>query len=415
MGEESRVDVLECLSAPEMRANPYPFLHWLRENEPLHRTNAGFYLLSRHAHAQWALQNTGGKLTVPDLESLRRQFPQAERHRSIAIMVEAFDSKHDPAYTGLRKLMSRDLTVKAVEGLRESIRVKCERYLDAITEPLNDGEAVDFHRAVSQPLTLEVFADLFGVPAADRDRLAGDVVEVMAALESTDEATLDSADAAAERVEAYFREQIAERRRSPGDDLLSALVAAHDAAPDRRPDDRLLLGLLWVMWMTGFDSTAAGMDRALQALLDNPDQLHWLRQGWDEAAAFVEEALRHDGVVLFTPIPRVATTDIDFDGHTLPAGAPVRMVLAAANRDPAVFADPDRFDPSRNNNPTLSMGYGMYYCNGSSLVRTEINIMLTMLHRRFPKLVPAGDPVWTRAVGIAIGTRGVEHLPIRVA
>ncbi|RBQ15300.1 cytochrome [Spongiactinospora rosea] len=407
------VDVLQRLAAPEERANPYPFLHWLRENEPVHLTTAGFYLLSRHGNVQWALQNTGNALTVPGREDLRHQFPQADRHRAVAIQLDAFASKHESAYTGLRKLMSRDLSVKNVEGLQADISAKCERLLDAITERLRDGEVVDFHETVSRPLTIEVFADLFSVPEDVRDRLSSDVVEVMAALEARDEDTLNSADAAAERVEAYFREEIEQRRRAPGDDLLSTLVTAHDGTA-RPGDDRLMLGLLWVMWMTGYDSTAAGIDRGLQAMLDHPDQLYWLRGSYDEAAAFVEEALRHDGVVLFTPIPRVATTDIEFDGHTLPKGAPVRMVLAAANRDPEVFSDPDRFDPGRNHNATLSMGYGMYYCNGAALVRTEMNILLTMMHRRFPQLSAAGEPVWTQAVGTAIGTRGVDHLPIRL-
>jgi cytochrome P450 len=213
-------------------------------------------------------------------------------------------------------------------------------------------------------------------------------------------------------VESYFRELLDDRRRSPRDDLITALVAAHDEMD--HPDDRLILGLLWVLWMTGFDSSAAGLDRGLQAMLDHPDQLHWLRGGDEQAAAFVEEVLRYDSVILFTPIPRIAARDIEFGDRVLPAGAMARMVIAAANRDPSVFPDPDRFDPSRDNKPTLSMGYGPYYCNGAALVRAEMSIVLTMIHERFPDLVAAGDPVWTEAIGTANGIRGVDHLPIRM-
>jgi cytochrome P450 len=377
----------------------------------VHRTEAGFFLLSRHADAQWALGSTGDALLVPEREDLARQFPAAAEHPAIKVALDVFGVMTRQGYTELRRMMSRDLARTRVSALGEGIRTKSARLVDAVAERLHDGEVVDFHQEVSRPLTFEVFADLFGIEGEDRSSVAADVLEVAAALEAVGEDALKSADAASERVEAYFRELVADRRRSPRDDLITALVAAHDEM--ERPDDRLVLGLLWVMWMTGFDSSAAGLDRGMQAMLDHPDQLEWLGAGEDEAAAFVEEVLRYDSVILFTPIPRIASRDIEFGEDVLPAGSTVRMVIAAANRDPAVFPDPDSFDPSRDNKPTLAMGYGMYYCNGAALVRTEMSIVLSMIHQRFPHLVAAGEPVWTEAIGAANGIRGVDHLPIR--
>jgi cytochrome P450 len=408
----SAVNVLERLAAPDLRGNPYPLLHWLRENEPVHLTEAGFFLLSRHADVQWALGSTGDALVVPDRADLARQFPGAAGHPVLEVALDIFAAMRRPGYAALRRMMSRDLARARVAGVGDSIRIKSARLIDGVAERLLDGEAIDFHQEVSRPLTLGVFADLFGVQREHRDSIAADVVEVAAALEGVTEDALNSADAASERVEAYFRELIADRRRSPRDDLMTALVATHDEDVERQ-DDRLILGLFWVMWMTGYDSSAAGLDRGLQAILDHPDQLHWLRGDDDRTAAFVEEVLRYDGVILFTPIPRVATRDIEFGGHMLPAGSTVRMVLAAANRDPSVFPDPDRFDPSRDNKATLSMGYGMYYCNGAALVRAEMSIVLAMIHERFPDLVAADDAVWTEAIGTANGIRGVDHLRIR--
>jgi cytochrome P450 len=406
------VDVLERLAAPESRGNPYPLLRWLRENEPVHRTAAGFFLVSRHADVQWALSRTGDALVVPDREDLARQFPGAADHAALEVALDIFGAMRRPGYAALRRMMSRDLARTRVSRVGESIRIKSSRLIDGIAERLSDGEVVDFHREVSRPLTFEVFADLFGVDGEDREGIAADVLETASAVEAVSEAALKSADAASERVQAYFRGLIDDRRRSPRDDLMTALVAAHDEDAERL-DDRLIQGLLWVLWLTGFDSSAAGLDRGLQAILDHPDQLHWLRGGEERAAAFVEEVLRHDSVILFTPIPRIAITDIEFGGHVLPAGSMVRMAIAAADRDPSVFADPDRFDPARDNRPTLSMGYGAYYCNGAALVRAEMSIVLTMLHQRCPGLVAAGEPVWTEAIGTANGIRGVEHLPIR--
>jgi cytochrome P450 len=406
------VNVLERLAAPQARGNPYPLLRWLRENEPVHRTEAGFFLVSRHADAQWALGSTGDALVVPAREDLARQFPSAAGHPAMEVALDGFAAKTRPGYTALRRMMSRDLARSRVSGVGESIRVKSARLIDQVAERLHDGEVVDFHREVSRPLTFGVFAELFGVDGEDRDGVAADVLEVAAGLEAVSADALKSADAASERVESYFRELLDDRRRSPRDDLITALVAAHDEMD--HPDDRLILGLLWVLWMTGFDSSAAGLDRGLQAMLDHPDQLHWLRGGDEQAAAFVEEVLRYDSVILFTPIPRIAARDIEFGDRVLPAGAMARMVIAAANRDPSVFPDPDRFDPSRDNKPTLSMGYGPYYCNGAALVRAEMSIVLTMIHERFPDLVAAGNPVWTEAIGTANGIRGVDHLPIRM-
>nr|AKG47165.1 HysX2 [uncultured bacterium] len=412
MSESSGVDVLERLAAPESRGNPYPLLRWLRENEPVHRTAAGFFLVSRHADAHWSLSRTGDALVVPDREDLARQFPAAADHPAMKVALDGFAAKARSGYTELRRMMSRDLARSRVAQVGESIRVKSAQLIDGIAERLNDGEAVDFHQEVSRPLTFEVFAELFGVNGDERYGVAADVLEVAAGLETVDEEALKSADAASERVESYFRGLIADRRRSPRDDLMTALVAAHDTDL-QRPDDKLILGLLWVLWMTGFDSSAAAMDRGMQAMLDHPDELHWLRGDHQQAAAFVEEVLRYDSVILFTPIPRIAARDIEFGDRVLPAGAMARMVIAAANRDPSVFPDPDRFDPSRDNKPTLSMGYGPYYCNGAALVRAEMSIVLTMVHERFPDLVAAGEPVWTEAIGAANGVRGVDHLPIR--
>jgi cytochrome P450 len=412
MSESSGMGVLERLAQPEFRGNPYPLLRWLRENEPVHRTEAGFFLVSRHADAQWALSRTGDALVVPGREEMAQHFPGADDHAAIETALEIFGAMLRPGYAALRRMMSRDLARSRVARVGESIRLKCAQLIDGVAERLDDGDVVDFHREVSRPLTLVVFGELFGIDEAERDGVAADVLATACALEAVTADALKAADAASERVESYFRGLVADRRRSPRDDLMTALVAAHDEDVERR-DDRLVLGLLWVLWLTGFDSSAAGLDRGMQVMLDHPDQPSWLRGDDQQAAAFVEEVLRYDSVILFTPIPRIAARDIEFGDRVLPAGAMTRLVIAAANRDPSVFPDPDRFDPARDNKPTLSMGYGPYYCNGAALVRVEMSIALKMIHERFPDLVAAGEPVWTEAIGTANGIRGVEELPIR--
>jgi cytochrome P450 len=190
--------------------------------------------------------------------------------------------------------------------------------------------------------------------------------------------------------------------------MISRLVKVHDSyAPD---DDRLLIAILWIMWMTGYESTIAGIDRGMQSYLDNEEYRDWLAGDEPRVQSFVEETLRHDGVVLYTPIPRIALDDVDMSDTTIPAGSSVRMLLASANRDPQVFPDPDRFDPTRNTHRMLNMGYGMFHCSGAALGRAEMAITLTGLKSRFPTLTAADTPTWSDI----IETRCVTRLPARL-
>jgi cytochrome P450 len=400
--------VLAELERPEHHADPYPVLDRLRESEPLHRTNDGFYLVSGHADARLLLRGTGTLFVAPDLETLTNASPDFLGNKVNAMMLDTVLMKAPPEHTRLRALVSRDFTARRIEALGERITGICAELLDAVAEPLSDGAVVDLHGALSKPLAVRVFAELFGVPDADRELLVTAAAEVVGPFEGASAGQLAVADQATRLLAGYFHALIGRRRREPGADLISALVRVHDGDPDRLDDDELV-AMLWLLWLDGFENTANAIDSALQALLRHPEQRSWLRGDLRGAVAFTNEVMRHDGTVVFASgIPRIAVREVEFDGGAVPAGADVRPVFAAANRDPSVFEDPGRFDPARDTSGALGFGLGIHHCLGAAFARSQITICLRAVHARFPTLVAAGEATWSRV----LPQRSVDWLPV---
>lgn len=384
------MDVLKTFSTPEFRRDPYPFLRWLRENEPVHQTSAGFYLVTRHADAALVQKGTGGLFRSPDRARIAEQYAGALRHPSMAFRLDAMLLKNPPEHTRLRRLVARDFTPKRVAGLTGRIGELCDDLLDDIAEPLRRGEVVDLHTRLSAQLTLSVIAELIGVPESDRGWLAPAVTDFVAALGSMSEDLLAVADQHTTMLQEYFHKLIDDRRRNPASDLVSALAQGDES--DRLTDDEVV-SMLLTLWIAGFETTAAGIDHAVLAMINNPGQRHWITED-----AFTDEVLRHSGPGLFTPVPRIATEPVLLSGIVLPAGSDVRPMFAAANRDPDAFPDPDVFDPSRDTSAALAFGHGIHHCLGMFLARAEIRVALTRLHARFPDLTLAGEPTWGTAL-----------------
>lgn len=280
------VDALILLSSPEAARDPYPVLARLREEEPVHRTPAGFWLVSRHADAQALL--AGDALRAPE------QLPAAGGHASLAMRLDTMLLKDGAEHARLRRLVARDFTPRRVEGLRARMAAICDRLLDTVAAELHDGGESDLHRSLSVPFTLQVFSELLGVPEGDRAELAECVQDIVAAFGSGRPDQLAVADARTEHLTGYFRELAAARAAEPQDDLVSALVRARDDDPDRLAE-RELLATLWALWIVGFETTAAALDHGVLALLAHPELP--LDDG------FVAEVLRWSGPALFSSIP----------------------------------------------------------------------------------------------------------------
>jgi cytochrome P450 len=308
-----------------------------------------------------------------------------------------------PDHTRLRRLVSKAFTPSRVESLEPRVAALTDELLDAFP---HDGQ-VEFMESFAQPLPVLVISELLGLPAADRDRLKrwSDGVALLLDPFPAPAAVRDFEKSVAE-LDRYLRDHFEERRRRPTTDLIGALVAARDG-DDALSDDELF-SMVVLLLAAGHETTTNLLGNAVVALTRHPDQRPYLDQGPAALANAVEELLRFDPPVQRTS--RVATVAVEVGGAELVAGDLAFLVIAAANRDPAVFESPERLDLGRANaRDHLSFGHGIHHCLGAPLARLEARVGLSRLYRRFPRLAADLDAVSWR---MSIVLRGPERLPV---
>lgn len=266
------------------------------------------------------------------------------------------------------------------------------------------ADEVDFIDAFAFPLPVNVIGELLGVPAADRTQFQSLVRDWTQVLEVISPDVMSRADPAAANIREYLAGLAAERRRTPTEDLLGALVAIEQTG-DRLTEDELLT-MAALLFAAGFETTTNLLANGLVALLDNPDQADLLRERSELAQPAVEELLRYDSPVQI--VSRVVAEPVDLGGVTVQAGERVVAYIGAGNRDPQRFPDPDRLDLTRSDNAPLSFGGGIHYCLGAPLARLEAQAALPALVRRFPKLTLAGPPERRDSLTI----KGFVRLPV---
>ena len=304
-----------------------------------------------------------------------------------------------PDHTRLRNLVGRAFTPRRVTALRPAVQRVADELLDAM-EPARSGDAIADYAA---PLAAAVICDLLGVPVEGRAGIRGWVGTLTAVGDPAGVAT------AIGEVSAYLVELIATKRQTRGEDLLSALVAARDDRGGLTEDE--LLSLAFLLIGAGFENSVNLIANGLVLLLRHPEQLRAVRRSPASVEEAVEEFLRFDPPAPLA-IRRFPTEDLTIGGVTIPAGAPVLLSIAAANRDPARFRFPERLDVRRADNPHLSFGQGIHYCVGAPLARIEAAVGLGTLLRRLPGLalaVPADDLRWRPSFRV----RGLLELPVR--
>ena len=313
----------------------------------------------------------------------------------------------------MRALIAQVFTPRRVAALRPAIEDAVGSLLDRLAAAGAGGRPVDFMAEFAYQLPVTVICELLGVPAADRDRfrpLAADLTEVLELSGNSSDPGPATA-AAARDLTRYFTALIAERRAGPRDDLIGALVAARDAGDGRLSEQELLANLV-VLLVAGFETTTNLLGNGLAILLQRPELTAALRSGDVAMSGFIEEVLRYDSPV------QVTTRQAREENLTV-AGLPVAkdstliMLIGAANRDPARFPDPDRFDPARRDIKPLSFGAGAHFCLGNGLARLEAGVAFPRLLARFPALAAAPDRQPARRDRLVL--RGYQELPIRVA
>lgn len=314
--------------------------------------------------------------------------------------VARFMSRVPPArHKPLRASFSGLFTPRRVERYRERVVTTTDRLLDALphTGP------VDLVPTVFRPLPLTVIAAVLGLPE-ERDAWLADRVETFgrAVAGQRDHTEVERGNAATADLLAVFDDELRRREQEPGEDLLT-LLSEHGAAGADR-DDVLANCLFFVL--AGHTTTTALLSSGVELLLEHPDQLARLRAepgGWPDA---VEELLRHSSPTTLTAVR--ALEDVEVAGCPVPGGAQRALVLAAANRDPAVFDDPDTFDTTRHPNPHLAFAAGAHHCLGAPLARLHAEVALPRLWTRHPDLRAAGPAEWIGSVPV----RQVAHLPV---
>ena len=393
--------------SPAFRADPYPIYHFLRQNAPVFQMPGwGMWFLTRYDDAVMILrdprfghQETG--YTVP--ESQRALWEMQSRWML---------ARNPPDHTRLRGLVHKAFTPRVIEALRGQVEKTANELIDAVEGKRSMDLIADF----AFPLPVTVISQMLGVPAADQELFKAWSRDLAGTLDIDDRAeTYERGSKTTEEVSAYLKTLIDARRRDPKDDLMTALIAAEEQG-DRLNEQEMIANLILLL-VAGHETTQNLIGNGTLALLRHPDQLEMLKnavQGANGGAATmplmktaVEEMLRYDSPVQLTS--RIAFEDIQIDGQVIPRGSTAATMLGAANRDPARFADPDRLDITRAENPHMAFGNGIHYCLGAPLARMEGGIAFATLLRRLPSLTLATDAPEYRETYVL---RGLKALPV---
>jgi cytochrome P450 len=394
---------------PAFRIDPYPVYHRLRAEDPVHQSPFGFWILTRYddcvAIAKDPRTSVDEKKGKSHAE-LVAQLGYDPTGRAFG-GARPFLFLDPPDHTRLRRLVSKAFTPRVVEGLRPRIHELVEGMLDSVAE----AGSMDVVADLAYPLPVTVISELLGVPAGDYETFRDWSDELARGLDPLQVASSEALDRELAVLNAfgdYLRGLIAERRTAPRDDLLSALVAAEDDG-DKLTESELLMTCVLLL-IAGHETTVNLIGNGAMALLRFPDQLDLLRRNPSLAPSAVEEFLRYDAPVQGTK--RVMLDDVEIGGKVIPKGDQAILVIAAANRDPERFPDPDRLDITRADNHHLAFGFGIHHCLGAPLARVEGEIALTMLIGRFHDLQLKTDaPAYKENIVL----RGLAQLPLAFA
>ncbi|MBF9134858.1 cytochrome P450 [Plantactinospora sp. S1510] len=394
---------LASLFLPEGRLDPYPAYDVIRAHAPMFQALDDRWFVTTHALTSRLLRDPSLRAAEPaDYDG---SMPDWRQNRGLAAIVLSMMQTNPPDHTRVRRAVAATFTARRVAAMQDVIASQAEDLIKAM--PAN----ADFMSAFAYPLPIGVICALLGVPEADREWFRLRAADLTVALEpiSTDE-EMRLADTAGRELEAYLTDLIKERRRAPQEDLTSALVAAHDESAGVALTGEELLANLMLLLVAGFETTASLLGTGIQILLDHPEQADRLRADPSLAPSFVEEILRYDSPAQLTS--RITTEPLDLgDGLWLAGDQQITMLLGSANRDPARYPDPHRFDPDRPNIQPVSFGGGAHYCLGAPLARLEAQVAFPLLLTMLPRLSLAGPGERRNRLVL----RGYATLPVSTA
>ncbi|MCP3822756.1 cytochrome P450 [Streptomyces sp. A3M-1-3] len=384
--------------------NPYPAFQWLRENSPVHEFrfpvgDVRTWIVSRFDDVHALL---GDPRFSNDAEAYASQeFLDSGMVLGADTVVSRILTVLDPPdHTRVRKLAMGAFTPRRVAQWKEPTARIVASALDRL-EKSENPDAVEYASAIPA----EVIGEILGIPL---DRYNDMLDAIDRAFRPGDDK--DAISRAFEEIAEYGRDLIREKRKSPGDDLMTVFIQARDG--DDRLNEDELVAMLALMIMAGLDTTRNLIGSAILHLLDHSGQRRRLAEQPELMPSAVEEFLRYDGA-LTVGLFRFAKEDMEFAGTPLPAGAPIVAALQSANRDPERFTDPDRLDITRNGPRHLGLGHGLHNCLGAALARVEAGIAIPAVFERFPNLalaVPRNEITYSENWLL----RGLTALPVHL-
>ncbi|MCW2912795.1 MAG: Cytochrome [Actinomycetia bacterium] len=382
--------------------DPYAGYRRLREAAPALLTADGTLVLSGHAECDAALRHRSLGKGQDMLGFQFTDIPEDQLRRVLDRVQSSMVFANPPDHTRLRRLVSSAFTSRHVEALRDTVTARTDLLLDHLAaEP-----GADFMTTVAFALPIGVIADLLGVPESDWPSVTPWARDLAALLSpGADADALSRASAAEAALVAYLTGLLADKRRTPADDLLSRLATSH--ADDSLSEDEMISTAI-LLFGAGFETTTNLLGNGLHALLAHPGQFTRLYADPGLIPAAVEELLRYDSPVQVDA--RTVLEPATLAGTELAPGQMVITLLGAANHDPARFTDPDALDVGRVDNPHLAFAAGIHFCLGAHLTRLEGEVVFTRLLTRFSSIDAAGEP--QRRPGLAL--RGYARMPVTV-
>ncbi len=382
--------------------DPYPWYAALREHDPLHALEGGGVFLSRYEDAIAVYR-------APQASSDKRQefrpklgdSPLYEHHTTSLVFNDP------PLHTKVRRILMGAVNQKAIARMEPNVA----RLVDALLEDMAAKGAVNFIDDFAAQIPIEVIGNLLDIPHEERGPLRGWSVAILSGLEPRlTPAMLEAGNRAVTEFIDYLRGLIAARRRKPGDyetDVLTRLIQGEKDGESL--SEKELYHQCIFLLNAGHETTTNLIGNGVWALLANPGELERLRTDPALVPSAVEEMLRYDGPIQLNN--RRLTAPMTLGGRSLPAGTSITIGIGAANRDPAQFPDPERFDVARKPNRHLAFGQGDHVCVGMNVARMEGRIALARLIARFARIELAGAPERDRRVRF----RGFRKLPLRLS
>ena len=380
----------------EFRADPDAAVNALRRDHWVVRTMIGGLVIGR-SQVQTLLGDRRLRSSIPEIMAFQG-VTEGALHDEIRRSIIALEGAE---HLRIRKLVNRAFTPRAVDVHRPHMRSTLRQLLDPV---LADGRC-DFVTAIANHYPIQVMCHVLGVPDEDHEDFATWNQAITWALSFQLGEHREEVEWGIAKMTAYVSGLVADRRRHPRDDMISALVEAQEA--DDRLTDREVQTMIASLLFAGYDTTRNQLGLALWLFTQHPDQWRILGERPDLAPRAVEEVMRFHGAV--SVVPRMVAEDIDLDGCLVPAGTILLLSASAANHDPEAYREPLTFDITIPREPHLTFGGGPHYCLGAGLARAEMQEALRILAADLPDLALDGEPVWRQMVGIY----GPDSLPVR--